>query len=144
MRLAAGCAQCAVSTPPSALQHGHLKPHPNLKRLFNRATSDFFDLGELDDEKCHWTNKNANGVLIIQCQHSDYNQMSICNIKSLTARGAAEWFRQTWMTDSDVPPEMITDSGKEYTSEWWRELCSCLGIDHLRCEVHSQRALPGE
>ena len=33
---------------------------------------------------------------------------------------------------------------KEYTSEWWRELCARLGIHHLRCEIHSHGALPGE
>ena len=65
MRVAAGCAQCAVSTPPSAKKHGHLKPHPIPKRLFNRVTSDFFYLGELNDEECHWTNKKVNGVLLI-------------------------------------------------------------------------------
>ena len=39
---------------------------------------------------------------------------------------------------------MIEDSGKEYTFEWWRELCTRLGIHHLRCEIYSQRALLGE
>ena len=53
MKVAAGCAQCAVSTPPSAKKHGHLRPHPIPERLFNRVTSDFFHLGELDDEECH-------------------------------------------------------------------------------------------
>ena len=53
MRVAARCAQCAVSTPPSADKHGHLKPDPILERLFNRVTSDFLYLGELNDEECN-------------------------------------------------------------------------------------------
>ena len=57
MRVAAGCAECSVSTPSSAKEHGHLKPHPIPQRLFNRVTSDIFYLGELDDEECHWTDK---------------------------------------------------------------------------------------
>ena len=39
---------------------------------------------------------------------------------------------------------MITDSAKEYNFERWRQLCTCLEIHHLRCEIHSHRALPGE
>ena len=71
MRVAARCAQGAVSTPPIAKKHGHLKP----QRLFNRVGSDFFYLGGLDDEGCHWTNKKVNGVLLIQCRHSGYIQV---------------------------------------------------------------------
>ena len=144
MKVAAGCAQCAVSTPPSAKKHGRLRPHPIPERLFNRVTSDFFYLGELDDEECHWTNKKVNGVLLIQCRHSGYIQVLPCNIESMTGKAAAKWCAQTWMGGWDVPSEVVTDSGKEYTSEWWRELCARLGIHHLRCEVHSHRALPGE
>ena len=144
MKVAAGCAQCAVSTPPSAKKHGHLRPHPIPERLFNRVTSDFFYLGELDDEECHWTNKKVNGVLLIQCRHSGYIQVLPCNIESMTGKAAAKWCAQTWMGGWDVPSEVVTDSGKEYTSEWWKELCARLGIHHLRCEIHSHRALPGE
>ena len=113
MKVAAGCAQCAVSTPPSAKKHGHLRPHPIPERLFNRVTSDFFYLGELDDEECHWTNKKVNGVLLIQCRHSGYIQVLPCNIESMTGKAAAKWCAQTWMGGWDVPSEVVTDSGKE-------------------------------
>ena len=62
----------------------------------------------------------------------------------MTGKAAAKWCAQTWMGGWDVPSEVVTDSGKEYTSELWRELCARLGIHHLRCEIHSHRALPGE
>ena len=120
MRVAARCAQCAVSTPPSAKKRGHLKPHPIPGRLLNRVTSDFLYLGELDDEECHWSNKKVNGVLLIQCRRSGYIQVLPCNIESMTGKAAAKWCAQTWMGGWDVPSEVITDSGKEYTSEWWR------------------------
>ena len=70
MKVAAGCAQCAVSTPPSAKKHGHLKPHPVPEHLFNRVANDFLYLGELDDEECHWTNKKVDGVLLIHSRPS--------------------------------------------------------------------------
>ena len=123
---------------------GDSRPHPIPERLFNRVTSDFFYLGELDDEECHWTSKKVNGVLLIQCRHSGYIQVLPCNIESMTGKAAAKWCAQTWMGGWDVPSEVVTDSGKEYTSEWWKELCARLGIHHLRCEIHSHRALPGE
>ena len=36
-RVGAGCGQCAVSTPPSAKKHGHLKPHPIPERLVTES-----------------------------------------------------------------------------------------------------------
>ena len=144
MRVAARCAQCAVSTAPSARKQGHLQPHSIPERLFNRVTGDFFYLVELDDEDCHWTNKKVNGVLLIQCRHSGYIQVLPCNIQSMTGKAAAQWCAQTWMGGWDDPSEVITNSGKEYTSKWWRDLCTRLRIHHLRCEIHSHRALPGE
>ena len=144
MRVAAGCAQCAVSTPPSAKGHYHLKPHPIPVRLFGRVTSDFVYLGERDDEECHWNNKQVNGELLFQCRHAGYIQVLPCNIELTTGKAAATWCTQTWMGGWDVPSEVITHSGKEYTSQWWRELCTRLGIHHLWSEIHSHRVLPGE
>ena len=120
-RLAAGCAQCAVSTPPSAKKHRHPEAHPIRKRLFNRVTINFFYLSELGDEECHVCNKKVNGVRHIQCRHSRYIQVLPRDIQSMTGKAAAKWFAQTWMGGWDVPIEVITDSGEEYTSEWWRE-----------------------
>ena len=108
MRVAAGCAQCAVSTPPSAKKHSNLKAHPIPERLLNRVTSDFFYLGELDDEEFRWTNKNVNGVLLIQCRHSGYIQVLPCNIESMKGRAAAKWCAQTWMGSSNIPSKVIT------------------------------------
>ena len=62
----------------------------------------------------------------------------------MTGKGATKWCAQTLMGGWDVPSEVITDSSKGYTSEWWGELCTRLGMHHLRCEIHSHRALPGE
>ena len=97
MRVPAGCAQCAVSTPPSAKKHGPLKRHPIPEHLFNRVTCNFFYLGELDDKECHCTNKKVNGVLIIQCRHSSYIQVLPCNIELMTGKAAAKLSAQTWM-----------------------------------------------
>ena len=62
----------------------------------------------------------------------------------MTGEAAAKRYTQTWMRRCNVPSEVIADSGKEYTSEWWRELCTRLGMHHLTCEIHSPGALPGE
>ena len=104
--------------PPRAKTHGHPKPHRILRRLLNRVTSDFFYLGELADEECHWTNKKVNGVLLIQCCHSDAIQVLRCIIGSMTGKAAVKWCAQTWMGGWDVPSEVITEPVKEYTSEW--------------------------
>ena len=104
MRVAAGCAQCAVSTPLSAEKHDHLKPHPILERLLNRVTSDFFYLGELKDEECHWTNKKVNGVLLFRSPHSGYIQVLPCNIESMTGKAAAKGARRNgWEVGTSHP-----------------------------------------
>ena len=37
MTVGAGCAQCVVSTPPSARKHAHVKTDPIAERLFNQV-----------------------------------------------------------------------------------------------------------
>ena len=99
----------------------------------------------------NWMTKSAIGptkksmeFLLIQCRRSGCIQLLPCNIESMTGKAAAKWCARTWMGGWDVPSEVIRGSGKEYTSEWWRTLCTRLGIHHLRCEIHSHGALPGE
>ena len=133
-----------MAVPATAKPKGYLRPHPVPERLFERVTPDFFYLGELEGEECHWTNKKINGVLFIQCRHSGYIHVLPCNVNVMTGKAAAKWCAQTWMGCWDVPSEILTDSGSAYMSKWWRTLCVRLRIHHLRCEVHQHRALPAE
>ena len=144
MTVAARCAQRAVPAPSSARKQGHLKPHPIPERFFNRVTTAFFYLGEPDDKECNWTNKEINGVLVIQCLHSGYIQVLPCTIESMSGKAGAKWSGQTWMGARDVPAEVIMDSGKKGSSEWCRGLCICPQIHHLRCKIHPHRPLPLE
>ena len=109
----------------------YLRPHPVPERLFDRVTSDFFYLGDLEGEDCHWTNKQINGVLLIQCRHSGYIHVLPCNVNAMTGKAAAKWCARTWMGCLDVPSEISTDSGSAYFSEWWKTLRAWLGIHHL-------------
>ena len=88
MKVASSCAQCAVAVPATAKPKGYLRPHPVPGRLFDRVTSDFFYLGELKGEECHWTNKKINGVLLIQRRHSGYIHVLPCNVNAMTGKAA--------------------------------------------------------
>ena len=57
MKVASSCAQCAVAVPATAKPKGYLRPHPACEQLFDRVTSDFSYLDDLEGEQCHWTNK---------------------------------------------------------------------------------------
>ena len=98
----------------------YLRPHPFPEGLFDRVTSDFFYLGDLEGEEGHWTNKNINGVLLIQCRPSGYINVLPGIVNAMTGKAAAKWCAQTWMGCSDVPSEILTDSGSAYISEWWK------------------------
>ena len=90
---------------------GFLRPHPVPERLFDRVTSDFFYLGELDGEERRWTDKKINGVSLIQCTHSGYNHVPPCNVNAMTGKAAAKRCAQTLMGCWDVPSDILTDSG---------------------------------
>ena len=59
MKVASSCAQCAVAVSATAKPKGYLRPHAIPEQLFDRVTSDFFYLGDLEGEECHWTNKKS-------------------------------------------------------------------------------------
>ena len=144
MKVASSCAQYPVAVPAMAKPKSYLRPHPLPEGFFDRVTSDFFYLGDLEGEECHWTNKKLNGVLLIQCRHSEYINVSPCMVNAMTCKPAAKLCAQTWMGCSDVPSEVLSDSGSAYISEWLKILCARLGIHHLRYEVHQHRDLLAE
>ena len=144
MKVASSCAQCAAAVPAMAKPKGYLRLHLVPERLFDQVTSDFFHLGDLEGEECHWTNKNINGVLLIPCKHSGYIHVLPCNVNAKTGKAAAKRCAKTWIGCWDVPSEISTDSGRAYISEWGKALCAPLGIHHLRCELHQHRALPAK
>ena len=101
------------------------------ERLFDQVASDFLYLGDLEGEECHWTNKEIQGVLLIQCRHSGYIHVLPCNVNAMTGQAAVKWCAPTWIGCWDVPSEILTDSGSAYISELWKILCARLGIHHL-------------
>ena len=144
MKVASSCAHCALVVPATAKPKGYLSPQPVPERLFDRVTSGYLFLGDLEGEYCHWTNENVNVVLLIRRTHSGYIHVFPCNVKAMTGEAAAKWCAKAWMGCWDVPSEVLTDSVSAYISELWQTLCARLGIHHLRCEVHQHRALAAE
>ena len=136
MNVASSCARSAVAVPFTAKPKGYLRPHPAPERLFDRVTSDFFYVGDLGGEECHWTKKKS-----MVCW---YIHVLPCNVNAMTGKAAAKWCAQTWMGCWEGPSDILTDSGSAYISEWWKILCARLRIHHLRCAVHQHRALPAE
>ena len=59
MKVPSSCAQCAVAVPATTRPKGYLRPHRVPERLFDRVSSDFFYLRDLEGEECHWTNKKS-------------------------------------------------------------------------------------
>ena len=90
------------------------------------------------------TRKPIDGVLLIQDHHSGYIQVLPCNTKHPTSEMAAKWTASQWMSNWDVPSEVLTDSGKEFIGIWWENRCALLGAHHLRARVWYHRALPAE
>ena len=95
-------------------------------------------------EECLYTRKPIDGVLLIQDRHSGYIQVPPCNTKHLTSEMAAKWTASQWMSNWDVPSEILTDSGKEFIGTWWENMCALLGVHHLRARVYDHPALPAE
>ena len=124
MRVASSCARCAVAMPATAKPKGYLRPHSVPEQIFDRVTSDFFGLGDLEGEECHWTNKRVNNVLLIQCRHSGHIHVLPCNVNAMTGKAVAKCSAQTGMGCWDVPSDILTDSGSTHCSEWWKAFCA--------------------
>ena len=142
-RVAKGCKQCQATIPKNQKAEGLLKGLPIPERLFDKVTADVFELGQIQEE-CLYTRKPIDGVLLIQDRQSGYIQVLPCNTKHLTSEMAAKWTASQWMSNWDVPSEILTDSGKEFIGTWWENMCALLGVHHLRARVYDHRALPAE
>ena len=115
-RVAKGCKQCQATIPKNQKAEGLLKGLPIPERLFDKVTADVFELGQIQEE-CLYTRKPIDGVLLIQDRHSGYIQVLPCNTKHLTSEMAAKWTASQWMSNWDVPSEILTDSGKEFKDQ---------------------------
>ena len=82
--------------------------------------------------------------MLIQDRHSGYIQVLPCNTKHLTSERAAKWTASQWISNWDVPSEILTDSRKDFIRTWWENMCALLGVHHLRAQVYDHRALPAE
>ena len=130
-RVAKGCKQCQATIPRNQKAEGLLKGLPIPERLFDKVTAEVFELGHIQEE-CLYTRKPIDGVLLIQDRHSGYIQVLPCNTKHLTSEMAAKWTASQWMSNWDVPSEILKDSGKEFIGTWWENMCALLGVHQLR------------
>ena len=122
-RVAKGCKQCQANIPKNQKAEGLLKGLPIPERLFDKVTADVFELVRIQEE-CLYTRKPIDGVLLIQDRHSGYIQVLPCNTKHLTSEMAAKWTASQWMSNWDVPSEILTDSGNEFIGTWWENMCA--------------------
>ena len=82
--------------------------------------------------------------LLIQDSHSGYIEVLPCSTKHLTSEMAAKWTASQWMSNWDVPSEILTDSWKEFIGTWWENMCALFGVHHLPARVYDHQALPAE
>ena len=54
------------------------------------------------------------------------------------------WTASQWMSNWDVPSEILTDSGNEFIRTWWDSMCALQGVHHLGARVYDHRALPAD
>ena len=48
------------------------------------------------------------------------------------------------MSSWDVPSDILTDCGTEFIGAWWKDMCTYLGVHHLKARVSDRRALSAE
>ena len=80
-RVAKGCKQCQSSIPKNQKAEGLLKRLSISERLFDKVMADVFGLGRIQ-EKCPYTKRPIDGVLLIQDRQSGYIRVLPCNTAS--------------------------------------------------------------
>ena len=80
------------------------------------------------------------GTLLIHNRHSCYIQVLPCNTKHLTVKMAAKWTASQWMSNWDIPSQILKDSGNVFIGTRWENMlltmCALLGVHHLRARVY--------
>ena len=88
-----------------------------------------------------WEGKVYNGYLMCVDRHTGWMVAKPANVgKGFTARVAANLLLDSSWGELGVPSVITTDKGTEFTSQWWRTMCSRLGIRQLFSQAHHHQA----
>jgi len=120
------CRECSVcqraKTPPAFWKHS-LQPWPTSERHGFRLHCDLKGPLTCADGKRRY-------VLVTIDSFSKYVELQILNDKS--ASEVAKGLFDSWIVRHGAPTEIITDNGREYDNELWRNLHDLFGIKRTR------------
>jgi hypothetical protein len=128
----AGCEPCHRLKAPRHAHHGTNMPLPPLSRPWEGVTRDFvMDLAES-------TASGYTGILVIIDRLTKMAIYLPCRT-DIDSPELARMFFKYVVCNHGVPDNILTDRGKDFTSRFWKPVCSHLSINHrLSTAFHPQ------
>lgn len=123
-KYARGCEQCQRNNPSTQKPYGYLQPIPAPEAAFRHLTLDF--VGPLPI--CHI--RDFKYRFILQVVDRLTKRVWIIALEKITARDTAEAFLNNVVRFAGLPDSLISDQGRTFIDNTWKEICLRLNINH--------------
>jgi len=130
-----GCKVCQTSQPPHFAKEGRQEPFPVPERLMYSVSLDIFSMPLV-----RWEGQEYDSILLCVDRLSSWIIACPTLKQGLTADKAAHLLLEKGWEPFGVPALVHSDMGPQFVGQWFRTMCSRLGVQQTFSPPHRPRA----
>jgi Integrase zinc binding domain/Integrase core domain len=131
IRFVTTCNSCQRNKPSSTKPAGELKPLDIPENTWESVGMDFI-------VKLPQTTNGNDSILVMVDRLSKMVRLAPCR-ETITAEQTAQLFLESVYKSHGMPTSLVTDRDTRFTSQFWEEFCSLVGIKrHMSSAFHPQ------
>ena len=130
-----GCPVCQAAEPPHFAREGIQEPFPVPERLMHSVCLDVFSM-----VPTNWQGEDYDCILLCVDRLSGWMVACPTTKLGLSSSRAAHLLLEKGWEPFAVPATVHSDCGSQFIGDWWKTMCSRLGIHHTYSQPHRPRA----
>ena len=129
------CPVCQAAEPPHFAREGIQEPFPVPERLMHSVCLDVFSMVPTS-----WQGEDYDCILLCVDRLSGWMVACPTTKLGLSSSRAAHLLLEKGWEPFAVPATVHSDCGSQFIGDWWKNMCSRLGIHHTYSQPHRPRA----
>ena len=130
-----GCSVCQACNPDNRNIKGEARWTPVPDQPMESAAMDVFSMPEV-----HIGKETFDCVVRCADCHSGYVVAVPASKKGLLAKEVAVMMIRHWLTVFDIPRNICSDRGPQFTGGWFKAMCTLMGIRHAKSVAYLSRS----